>query len=120
MLSNHFLTGDVLCDPLCGSGAIPIECAVEWPSSFNICGDNFHSAPPRTLDNVTYVNNQRSAENKYGIVHLLPPLFVQFCKICIIASILLHGTKTSLIFSRFTKFSLTLFSVCGKSYSNGA
>ena len=54
-----------MCDPLCGSGAIPIECASEWPCSYNISGDNFHCAPSRTQDNVNYVNNLRSDENKY-------------------------------------------------------
>ena len=68
-----------MCDPLCGSGAIPIECAVEWPCSYNICGDNFPSAPPRTLDNITFVNNLRSAENKYEIILFLHERFVQFC-----------------------------------------
>ena len=54
-----------MCDPLCGSGGIPIECAIEWPCSFNISGDNFPCAPSRTQDNVNYVNNLRSDENKY-------------------------------------------------------
>lgn len=54
-----------MCDPLCGSGAISIECAIEWPCSFNISGDKFPSAPPRTQDNVNYVNKQRAAEKKY-------------------------------------------------------
>lgn len=53
-----------MCDPLCGSGAISIECAVEWSSSFNISGDNFHLAPPRTQDNVAFVNKQRGLMKK--------------------------------------------------------
>ena len=61
------IVGDVVCDPLCGSGAIPAEVAAEWPCSFNISGDNFHSAPPRTQENIDYVNNQRSIANKYEI-----------------------------------------------------
>jgi hypothetical protein len=67
-----------VCDPLCGSGAIPIECAIEWPCSFNISGDNFHCAPPRTQDNVNYVNNQRSLENKYGyfVFHMFRQKFL--------------------------------------------
>ena len=64
-LAADIKKGDVVCDPLCGSGAIPIECAVEWPCSFNISGDNFPCAPSRTQDNVNYVNNLRSDENKY-------------------------------------------------------
>ena len=64
-LSNLSLVlGEIVCDPLCGGGSISIETAINWSDSFNLCGDNFQTAPARTQDNVTYVNSQRAAENK--------------------------------------------------------
>ena len=44
--------GDIVCDPMCGSGAIPIECAMNWPQTFGIACDNHSVAIERTQTNV--------------------------------------------------------------------
>lgn len=41
-----------MCDPMCGGGSIPIEGALNWPTSLHLCGDHHDLAPPRTLANV--------------------------------------------------------------------
>ena len=47
--------GDVVCDPMCGGGSIPIEASLSWPTSFHLCGDHHELAPARTLANVQNV-----------------------------------------------------------------
>ncbi|KAL9954096.1 hypothetical protein ACROYT_G041590 [Oculina patagonica] len=47
--------GDIVCDPMCGGGSIPIEGALNWPTSVHLCGDHHDLAPPRTLANVQNV-----------------------------------------------------------------
>ncbi|XP_054156440.1 tRNA (guanine(6)-N2)-methyltransferase THUMP3-like [Oppia nitens] len=42
--------GDLVCDPMCGSGAIPIECLHNWPT-FGLSGDNHPVAVERTQMN---------------------------------------------------------------------
>ncbi|XP_053325782.1 tRNA (guanine(6)-N2)-methyltransferase THUMP3 [Spea bombifrons] len=44
---------DVIIDPMCGTGAIPIEGVSEWPSSFFIAGDNNPQAVNRTASNIS-------------------------------------------------------------------
>ncbi|KAF7493748.1 THUMP domain-containing protein 3 [Sarcoptes scabiei] len=31
--------GDIVCDPLCGTGVIPIECSINWQRTFFLAGD---------------------------------------------------------------------------------
>ncbi|RWS28056.1 THUMP domain-containing protein 3-like protein [Leptotrombidium deliense] len=42
-------TGDIVYDPLCGSGAIPVESAISFPQCFTICSD-IH---PKAIENTT-------------------------------------------------------------------
>ena len=49
-------SGEVVIDPMCGSGAIPIEGALEWPNSFHIGGDHNSIAIKKSLSNITSVN----------------------------------------------------------------
>ena len=49
---------------MCGGGSISLETAINWPTSFNLCGDNFETAPSRTQGNLAYVDGQRAAEEK--------------------------------------------------------
>ncbi|GAB6030795.1 THUMP domain-containing protein 3 [Chamberlinius hualienensis] len=52
--------GDVVCDPMCGSGAIPIEGALGWPKNMFLCGD-FHQVPvTKTTNNKAHIENQNS------------------------------------------------------------
>ena len=71
LLSTNFLNktlccclGEIVCDPMCGGGSISLETAINWPASFNLCGDNFETAPSRTQGNLAYVDGQRAAEEK--------------------------------------------------------
>ncbi|OQV24507.1 THUMP domain-containing protein 3 [Hypsibius exemplaris] len=53
--------GDVVCDPMCGSGSIPIEAALGFSNLQVICGDNFLAASVKTMENV------RGIERSLGI-----------------------------------------------------
>lgn len=52
--------GEIVCDPLCGSGVIPVETAHGWPQSFILASDNFSVAIEKTLDNVKANNMPKS------------------------------------------------------------
>ncbi|GAB1603356.1 THUMP domain-containing protein 3-like [Argonauta hians] len=54
--------GEVVCDPMCGSGAIPIQAAVCWPKVWNICGEIHPRAMEKIEDNINAVNKQRKEE----------------------------------------------------------
>lgn len=43
--------GDIVCDPLCGSGSIPLESVASHQGTFNLCGDISSRLVDRTLDN---------------------------------------------------------------------
>ncbi|XP_033922282.1 tRNA (guanine(6)-N2)-methyltransferase THUMP3 isoform X2 [Melopsittacus undulatus] len=43
---------DIIIDPMCGTGAIPIEGATEWPSCYHIAGDNNPQAVKRAANNI--------------------------------------------------------------------
>ncbi|KAI7807585.1 THUMP domain-containing protein 3 [Triplophysa rosa] len=53
---------DVILDPMCGSGAIPLEGAIEWPNSFFLAGDNNGIAINRTVNNVKHLLKNRPVE----------------------------------------------------------
>ncbi len=59
------VSGDVLCDPLCGGGSIPIEAALEMKDVVVLAGDNHEKAVDRTLENVAAVSS------KFGTLMLL-------------------------------------------------
>ncbi|NWI12574.1 THUM3 protein, partial [Crypturellus soui] len=44
---------DIIIDPMCGTGAIPIEGATEWPSCYHIAGDNNPQAVKRAANNIS-------------------------------------------------------------------
>ena len=50
--------GDIVIDPMCGCGAIPIEGTSEWKSSYFLAGDNAHPAVVRSISNVNYLNKK--------------------------------------------------------------
>ncbi|XP_036733710.2 tRNA (guanine(6)-N2)-methyltransferase THUMP3 isoform X2 [Manis pentadactyla] len=44
---------DIIVDPMCGTGAIPIEGATEWSNCYHIAGDNNPLAVNRTANNIS-------------------------------------------------------------------
>ncbi|XP_013864492.1 tRNA (guanine(6)-N(2))-methyltransferase THUMP3 [Austrofundulus limnaeus] len=53
---------DVVIDPMCGTGAIPLEGAIEFNSSFYIAGDNHDMAVNRTVNNICHIQKRRAAK----------------------------------------------------------
>ncbi|KAM4722430.1 tRNA (guanine(6)-N(2))-methyltransferase THUMP3 [Rhinophrynus dorsalis] len=55
---------DVIIDPMCGTGAIPIEGVSEWPGCFFLAGDNNTQAVSRTASNInSLLRKQQSQES---------------------------------------------------------
>uniref|UniRef100_A0A667X687 THUMP domain containing 3 n=1 Tax=Myripristis murdjan TaxID=586833 RepID=A0A667X687_9TELE len=50
---------DIILDPMCGTGAIPLEGALEFHNSFYIAGDNNDMAVSRTLNNICHIQKRR-------------------------------------------------------------
>lgn len=50
--------GDIVIDPLCGGGSIPIEGCLGFSGTFHICGDNHDKAVNRTLLNLESVSSK--------------------------------------------------------------
>ncbi|XP_027002920.2 THUMP domain-containing protein 3 isoform X1 [Tachysurus fulvidraco] len=46
---------DIIVDPMCGSGAIPLEGVIEWTNSFFLSGDNNDMAISRTVNNINHI-----------------------------------------------------------------
>ncbi|KAK7155133.1 hypothetical protein R3I93_009928 [Phoxinus phoxinus] len=46
---------DVIVDPMCGTGAIPLEGAMEWQNSFFLAGDNNGIAVSRSVNNIKHI-----------------------------------------------------------------
>ncbi|XP_071082717.1 tRNA (guanine(6)-N(2))-methyltransferase THUMP3-like [Haliotis cracherodii] len=59
--------GDVVCDPMCGSGSIPIQAARGWPEAYHLSGEKFPLAVDRTVQNVAALNKELIADNKRSI-----------------------------------------------------
>ncbi|XP_047439489.1 THUMP domain-containing protein 3 [Mugil cephalus] len=51
---------DIILDPMCGTGAIPLEGAIEFSSSFYIAGDNNDMAVNRTVNNIYHIQKRRA------------------------------------------------------------
>ncbi|CAG5981364.1 unnamed protein product [Menidia menidia] len=51
---------DIILDPMCGTGAIPLEGAIEFSNSFYIAGDNNDMAVNRTVNNVCHIQKRRA------------------------------------------------------------
>ncbi|CAB1417898.1 unnamed protein product [Pleuronectes platessa] len=66
---------DVILDPMCGTGAIPLEGALEFTSSFYIAGDNNDMAVNRTVNNICHIQRRRADK---GSVSGLPIDTVQW------------------------------------------
>jgi len=55
--------GDIVLDPMCGTGCISIEGASEWKDSFQIAGDNAHPAIIRAKANFDHLNKRVGHES---------------------------------------------------------
>ncbi|XP_029007619.1 THUMP domain-containing protein 3 [Betta splendens] len=55
---------DIILDPMCGTGAIPLEGAIEFSSSFYIAGDNNDMAVNRTVNNVCHMQKRRAEKGR--------------------------------------------------------
>ncbi|NWU93330.1 THUM3 protein, partial [Upupa epops] len=61
---------DIIVDPMCGTGAIPIEGATEWPSCYHIAGDNNSQAVKRAANNICSLlkkNEKEESSSSLGI-----------------------------------------------------
>ncbi|XP_018410719.1 PREDICTED: THUMP domain-containing protein 3 [Nanorana parkeri] len=55
---------DVIVDPMCGTGAIPIEGVSEWPACFFVAGDNSRNAVNRAASNIcSLLKKQQNSES---------------------------------------------------------
>ncbi|XP_012688619.2 THUMP domain-containing protein 3 isoform X2 [Clupea harengus] len=50
---------DVIIDPMCGTGAIPVEGCIEWQHSFFVAGDNNDMAVSRTVNNINHIQKRK-------------------------------------------------------------
>ncbi|RXM28411.1 THUMP domain-containing protein 3, partial [Acipenser ruthenus] len=57
---------DIIIDPMCGTGAIPLEGAMEWPCSYYMAGDNNELAINRTINNINHIHNKRHNKGRIG------------------------------------------------------
>ncbi|KAI2799288.1 hypothetical protein RDWZM_001967 [Blomia tropicalis] len=55
--------GDIVCDPMCGSGTIPVETGISWPETFVLGGDNNSTAIGKSLINCS--------ANNYSITNIV-------------------------------------------------
>ncbi|XP_071612503.1 tRNA (guanine(6)-N(2))-methyltransferase THUMP3 isoform X2 [Heliangelus exortis] len=60
---------DIIIDPMCGTGAIPIEGATEWPGCYHIAGDNNPQAVKRAANNICSLlkKNENKESTPLGI-----------------------------------------------------
>ncbi|NXQ42490.1 THUM3 protein, partial [Catharus fuscescens] len=71
---------DIIVDPMCGTGAIPIEGAAEWPDCYHLAGDNSPQAVKRAANNICSL--LRKNESKDSSTALGVPLDVIQWDIC--------------------------------------
>uniref|UniRef100_V9KIT8 THUMP domain-containing protein 3 n=1 Tax=Callorhinchus milii TaxID=7868 RepID=V9KIT8_CALMI len=55
---------DIIVDPMCGTGAIPIEGALEFPRCYYLAGDNNVLAVNRSINNISSIQKQRMEKGR--------------------------------------------------------
>ena len=55
--------GEIVCDPMCGGGSIPIEGALAYQNGFFIGGDNHELAVERTANNLKVFDRKIQADS---------------------------------------------------------
>ncbi|XP_036594621.1 THUMP domain-containing protein 3 [Trichosurus vulpecula] len=58
---------DIIVDPMCGTGAIPIEGAAEWPNCYHIAGDNNPLAVKRAANNILSLLTKSQAKESKAV-----------------------------------------------------
>ncbi|XP_063147693.1 tRNA (guanine(6)-N2)-methyltransferase THUMP3 [Candoia aspera] len=58
---------DVIIDPMCGTGAIPIEGVTVWSNCYHIAGDNHSQAVKKTANNISSLLKQTQSEESTSI-----------------------------------------------------
>ncbi|XP_076972790.1 LOW QUALITY PROTEIN: tRNA (guanine(6)-N(2))-methyltransferase THUMP3 [Tamandua tetradactyla] len=61
---------DIIVDPMCGTGAIPIEGATEWSNCYHIAGDNNPLAVNRAANNISSLltkNQVKESKPSWGL-----------------------------------------------------
>ncbi|CAD5124910.1 DgyrCDS13157 [Dimorphilus gyrociliatus] len=48
----HIQPGEVVCDPMCGGGSIPIEACLNWQENIHLCGDIDEKLLSKSLTNL--------------------------------------------------------------------
>ena len=54
-----FLLGDIVCDPMCGSGSISVEGVLSCPDTFQIAGENHPIAIEHSWKNVEVIEKEK-------------------------------------------------------------
>jgi len=65
-------TGDVICDPMCGSGSISVEGALGLPKTFQLAGENHPMAIQHSAENI------QALEEEKGDSYTLPASVIQW------------------------------------------
>uniref|UniRef100_A0A663ESQ4 THUMP domain containing 3 n=1 Tax=Aquila chrysaetos chrysaetos TaxID=223781 RepID=A0A663ESQ4_AQUCH len=77
---------DIIVDPMCGTGAIPIEGATEWPSCYHIAGDNNPQAVKRAANNICSLLKKNENKERIGSKKknwdLYPACLMEMGRIC--------------------------------------
>ncbi|GFO21290.1 THUMP domain-containing protein 3 [Plakobranchus ocellatus] len=58
--------GDFICDPMCGTSAIPIESALNWTNCYVFGGDFHEKAIERTATNIKAIEQKQRENNRLG------------------------------------------------------
>nr|XP_030138905.3 THUMP domain-containing protein 3 isoform X2 [Taeniopygia guttata] len=58
---------DIIVDPMCGTGAIPIEGAAEWPYCYHIAGDNSPQAVKRAANNISSLLRKNESKDSTAL-----------------------------------------------------
>jgi len=65
-------TGEIVCDPMCGGGSIPIEGALAYQQGFFLAGDNHDLAAERTANNLKVFDHKLQADSLQWDVTNIP------------------------------------------------
>nr|XP_044989212.1 THUMP domain-containing protein 3 isoform X3 [Jaculus jaculus] len=77
---------DIIVDPMCGTGAIPIEGATEWCNCYHLAGDNNPLAVKRTANNIASLLTKSQIKEGMGSKkrnwNLYPACLQEMSRVC--------------------------------------